>query len=229
MTINIISRATYELKTIYIRIMLSLLAITFVLAFSYSTSPFYSTFLWGDSEQFLSIGKLWLSGLIPYRDVFDHKGPLIFLINMLGFAMTGTKTGVCIIQCFCFIITLNMTYNICRLAVKNNIYILFSILTAIFVYIPTYGAGNYVDEYTLCCSSVCVYFLLKYFYAKPETHSPYVSIMYGLAFSACLMTRATNAVVLCCGVFVILIDLIKRKQYKNIFWNGIAFILGGYQ
>ena len=38
-----------------------------------------------DSAYFQSVGKLWLSGTIPYRDFFDNKGPLLFLINAMAY------------------------------------------------------------------------------------------------------------------------------------------------
>ena len=33
-----------------------------------------------------------------YKDLFDHKGPFIFFVNALGYAITGSKYGVFIIQ-----------------------------------------------------------------------------------------------------------------------------------
>ena len=34
-----------------------------------------------DSSVFQYIGSSMLDGAVPYRDVFDHKGPLIYFIN----------------------------------------------------------------------------------------------------------------------------------------------------
>ena len=84
-------------------------ATLFVLLFSYSTSPLYSNYLTyggeasaGDSLQFQTIGKAWLDGAIPYRDALDHKGPLLFFINMLGFLLGGgTRYGIVILQIIC--------------------------------------------------------------------------------------------------------------------------------
>ena len=44
------------------------------------------------------IGKGWRAGLIPYKDLFDQKGLGIFLVNMIGFLLTGNKYGVLFIQ-----------------------------------------------------------------------------------------------------------------------------------
>lgn len=63
-----------------LRIVLSVIGILFVCLFSYSTSPLYSGYYGGDSAQFLTIGKAWMLGKIPYKEMFDHKGPFIFLV-----------------------------------------------------------------------------------------------------------------------------------------------------
>ena len=68
----------------YISILiLCIVGCVFVLLFSYSTSPIYRDFYIEDSAIFLTFGKFWSQGLVPYRDMFDHKGPIIYLVNML--------------------------------------------------------------------------------------------------------------------------------------------------
>ena len=55
------------------------LAALFVSAFSYGTSPFYVNHAFSDSAMFQVIGKGWAEGSLPYVDLWDSKGPLIFL------------------------------------------------------------------------------------------------------------------------------------------------------
>ena len=35
---------------------------------------------WVDENAFFTVGKAWGHGLIPYRDMFEQKGPVLFLI-----------------------------------------------------------------------------------------------------------------------------------------------------
>ena len=44
-----------------------------------------------DSSVFQYIGREILQGNIPYRDTFDHKGPLIYLINSLGLLISTDR------------------------------------------------------------------------------------------------------------------------------------------
>ena len=51
----------------------------------------------GDTYVYLYTGGLIPKGLMPYRDFFDHKGPLLYLIMALGITI-GREAGVWLIQ-----------------------------------------------------------------------------------------------------------------------------------
>src|SRR5688500_9132730 len=52
-----------------------------------------------DSGVFLYVGWRLLRGDIPYRDVWDHKPPLIYFIDALGLTLTpGSLWGVWLLQ-----------------------------------------------------------------------------------------------------------------------------------
>lgn len=52
-----------------------------------------------DSGVFLYIGQQILDGSIPYRDIWDHKGPVIYYINAVGlFIGHGSLWGVWLVQ-----------------------------------------------------------------------------------------------------------------------------------
>lgn len=67
--------------------------------FSPSTSWLFGNAATFDSNMFQVIGKYWASGeALPYRDIWDLKGPIIFFVNALGYWLTGDKLGVFFIQ-----------------------------------------------------------------------------------------------------------------------------------
>ena len=61
-----------------------LISIFMILILSKSTSPLYDGSYTIDSSVFQLIGKGILEGYIPYVDLFDHKGPILFFIQALG-------------------------------------------------------------------------------------------------------------------------------------------------
>ena len=63
---------------------LALLCALLALFVASTSSPRYATNFWTDSNLYFTIGRGMTRGLMPYRDLFDHKGPLIFLLYALG-------------------------------------------------------------------------------------------------------------------------------------------------
>ena len=62
-------------------------------------SPWIRPYAGNDSSVFLYIGNGILNGQVPYRDVWDHKPPLIYLINTLSLLLTpGSTWGIFFLQ-----------------------------------------------------------------------------------------------------------------------------------
>ena len=106
-------------KRITILKSLFLTALLFVTIFSYTTSPLYHlNGLTPDSIIFQIIGKYWAQDSIPYKDLWDMKGPFIFFINAIGYTLTDSRTGIYIIQIILMWLTLLCAYHICSKVVS---------------------------------------------------------------------------------------------------------------
>lgn len=210
-------------------LLLFLIAIFFVVFYSFSTSMLYS-YTDNDSPIFMTIGKFWNENLIPYIDLSDHKGPLIFFIDMLGFKFLGSKTGILIIQIISLFVTEIFLYKIASLEVSNKKKVFLFVLLTMMVLPYTYQCGNMTEEYCLPFITACLFFHLKYLKnykeSKKTEHNYWYALFYGISFAACFLTRLTNAISICAGVLIISIILIKNKEWKNLFKNMIFFIIG---
>jgi hypothetical protein len=65
-----------------------LFILTVSLLLSLQFIPAFNTLL-GDKEVYRYVGRVMLKGGVPYRDVFDHKPPLIFFLNYLALLLGG--------------------------------------------------------------------------------------------------------------------------------------------
>lgn len=61
-----------------------------LLAVCSKSSPLYPLNDWMDANIFYTMGKAMMNGSVLYRDVFDHKGPLLYLIYGLGWCVDHT-------------------------------------------------------------------------------------------------------------------------------------------
>ncbi len=201
------------------------LSTLFVLIFSFSTSPLYPDYYGGDSAQFLTIGQNWAEGRIPYRDLFDHKGPVIFFVDALGFLLGG-KSMICIIQIICLTVSLLFLYQTLKLITDNKIYLVLGMLACIILLTRCYEDGNHVQEYCLPFLTATTYFITRFFYNKQTQHNYKLALLYGVTVGVCLMTQATNAVAVGAGILAIMFLLIKNKEFKNLWQNLLAGLIG---
>ena len=62
-----------------------------VLAVCSRSSPLYPTNDWVDANIYFTIGRGMHQGLMPYRDLLDHKGPLLYLLHWAAAAVSSTS------------------------------------------------------------------------------------------------------------------------------------------
>ena len=70
-----------------------IIAITAVVAITICSkaSPLYPFNDWVDSNCFLTVGKAMLHGQVPYRDLFEQKGPLLYMLHALAALISDTS------------------------------------------------------------------------------------------------------------------------------------------
>jgi hypothetical protein len=131
-----------------------------------------------DSGVFLYFGNGILKGLIPYRDMIDHKGPLIYYINMLGLWLAdGQPVGVWFLQIVFLSLSIIVSFHL--------IFNYFGLLPAVFGTISWllimkhyYDRGNLVQEY-----AILFQFLGLWLFSK-KICTPTNAFLFGLSFAA---------------------------------------------
>ena len=68
-----------------------------------------------DSGVFLYIGWQWTQGQVPYLDLWDHKPPLIYMVDALGYTLTGGQAGVWLLE----VIFVGASFFILALALRR--------------------------------------------------------------------------------------------------------------
>lgn len=67
------------------------------------SSPLFVLNDWMDANIFFTMGKSMFQGRLLYRDVFDHKGPVLYLLYGLGWLLDHTGfTGVWLLEVLAF-------------------------------------------------------------------------------------------------------------------------------
>jgi hypothetical protein len=137
-----------------------------------------------DSGVFLYVAWRWLGGDIPYRDVWDHKPPLIYLVDVLGISFTPASLwGVWLIQVIFIFLTFWLLFDLLkeafgRLAALGGVIILASGLLTIL------ERGNVTEEYALLFQVLGIVIFLRAQKADfPIRTSFWMGLCGGIAFN----------------------------------------------
>lgn len=71
-----------------------------------------------DSSVFKYIAYAMSKGQMPYKDIFDHKGPLLYLINYLSLYISFWR-GIWVVEFFFMLATVLCLFKILRLFCKR--------------------------------------------------------------------------------------------------------------
>ena len=116
-----------------------------------------------DSSVFLTVGHQMQEGMIPYRDTFDHKGPLLYLINYFS-VMINETSGFFVFEFLSIFFTMWFMYKIIRLKVKS---LAMSGFLTLILFTPFFAFylidfGNMTEQYAMPFIAGSLYVFLKY-------------------------------------------------------------------
>lgn len=203
-----------------------LLAYLFVLLCSTTTSPLYlSNPYWhhGDSGIFQEMGLVIAHGGVPYVDVFDHKGPVLFFIQALGL-LINEYWGIFVLQGLSLFVTLWCWYKIITVFQKNIWFVWGIIIIALIFLFGYYQRGNMCEEWSLPYISISIYLFLKHLPDKMRL-SCREWFFVGILTCTVIFIRANNiAPVLGFAIFSIVADM--RADKKLVVQNILYGLLG---
>lgn len=137
-------------RSVFLGLALTACVLTFLVC---PFSPIYRYNFEPDELCYHTVSLGWLRGKIPYRDLFDHKGPLTYIIYMLGLLLTG-RNAIGIMFVFMAINTaiFIMIYRINRLCFDQAHSLCSTILLLTFFFVKKqslYASGTKPDHFIL--------------------------------------------------------------------------------
>jgi hypothetical protein len=142
-----------------------------------------------DSGIFLYIGALILKGRIPYRDVWENKGPLVFYINALGLFLTGgSRWGIWLLEFTFFLAASIIGY----VTIKRMLGVI-PALIGTFMWVSAAGnvlqGGNFSEEYSLLFSFVAIWLFLN---SMEQPQNKFFNLLIGVTLGFNILLRPNN-------------------------------------
>ena len=145
------------------RDVLCLMILAFVVVTLFSTSSFLYPFnQWDDANCIFTVGKSIFCGKVPYRDLMDHKGFLLHLINGIG-SLISFKSffGVYIMELISGFIFLWACYKTLLLFANRRILYLMPFLAFAVYSSPCFEKGASAEEFCLSLLSYSFFIGLR--------------------------------------------------------------------
>ena len=146
-----------------IALLLSFFAAAAVLLVATTSSPLYATNFWTDTNIFMTMGRGIAHGMVPYRDLVDQKGPLIFLIYA-GAALISDSSfiGGFVLECLSMTLFLFIAWNLVSLYGKGRLTFAAIPLTAVMTVCCTaFTQGGSAEEFSLPMLCLAIYVTLR--------------------------------------------------------------------
>lgn len=187
----------------------------------------YRTNDWWDANAFMTVGKAMMQGIVPYRDLFEQKGPFLYLIY--GVASLISKTnfiGVYFLELLAFFVSLLYLKKIIQLFFPNTKHLYLAGILFLFsaTGLKAFGHGGSAEEFTLPFMMMSLYSLLHFL--KTESISKKDIFINGFIAGIVLWTKySLLGFWFIFEASVFFIHLIK-KEIKKALLSNVLFLSG---
>jgi len=195
----------------------------FIFSILIPVSPLYTTSLSRDSGVYEYVSWRIINGAVVYKDVWDHKPPVIFLLNVISFKLFGlSQWSIWILEFVFILLSVFILYITLARLFSSNVAFLISIL--FIICIAQLGIYNSPELYSLLFQLMLIYLFLFGAASRIKLNC----LLMGFLTALCFYTKQT-----CAGIGVIIglwfiFEFITRKASLKVFFSKIGFLCLGF-
>ncbi|MFD2307752.1 hypothetical protein [Enterococcus termitis] len=210
-----------------------IVSVILLMAFS-KNSPIYLTNNWVDANAFMTMGKGMMQGLVPYKDLFEQKGPLLYLIYGLSSLINSKEfTGIYIVECIGMTINLVFCFKILKLYLsEKSSFLLTLFFPVLLLNDQFFRQGGSAEELSIPLLMLLLYSVMKTIKISSESlhFSKWIYLWQGLSVSMIFFIKFTLLGPWVGFYLFIFIYLIVKKETKElatlIVYSAIGLFIG---
>ncbi len=200
-----------------------LIAFLYQLLFSQTLSPLY-TIEQCDSSVFKLMGLALLKGKVPYVDLFDHKGPMLYSIEAFGQWLVPGRNGLFLLSVIGLSLSVFCWYKSARLF-TTPLRSFFAIVLTLYSYYFYGEYGNLTEDWNVPFISVAYYLILLLLANEKSRNYLLHGVAIGLCLACSFFIRPNDAVAFIgAPAFGIFVWMLRARKFQELFqWSaGIA-------
>ena len=181
---------------------------------------------WVDANAFFTVGKSMMHGIVPYRDLFEQKGPFLYLIYGIG-SLISFKSflGIFILEVLFWTVALIYLYKILKLFLSTRVSLLIlPIFMSLIVTTRAFTHGGSAEEFCVPFFFITLYYFIKHFKVKELTKKE--MLLNGIIAGLVLLIKYTLLGFWFGFTLAIFIDYIMQKDYKKAIIYPLVLLLG---
>ncbi len=175
-----------------------------------------------DSGVFKTMALVMEHGYMPYRDSFDHKGPLLYILNWIGNRISQYR-GIWLIEVLFLSICVFMIYKIARIecGILPSLITTLLSMSLLFSY---FEGGNFTEEYALPFITITLFISIDYL--KNNKIGRGRLLIAGVCLGAVLLLRPNMISVWLVFGVTILVSKIVADEKKELVDYVFFFLIG---
>ncbi|MDR1629039.1 MAG: glycosyltransferase family 39 protein, partial [Oscillospiraceae bacterium] len=193
-----------------------------------TSSPLYQVNEWVDSNAYFTMGKGLMNGKVLYRDLFDHKGPFLYLIYGIGYLFSHNSFfGVFVMESLALGVTLYFVYKIAKLFLLGRPAALSAVLFGLlFVAGRHFSQGGSAEEFMAPFLTMALYFAIVIL--NDGADRPQKAPLFALGFctAAIFLIKMNIIMALFPIMLVIFVRCLLNKNLRIFFINALFYVAG---
>ncbi len=191
-----------------------LMAVAFALVFYAFTTPLGPS-IGSDNAIYMTMGTALARGYAPYTEIFDHKGPLLFVLQTIPQLVSGGYSTLALfVQQVLFLFACLLLAGRVAQELRAPAWLVQILYLALIGSLT--GGGNLTEEYTNVFTFAGLLAVLRVFgEGLPRDAKGLFARagVLGVMTMLCFLTRANNALVLCAMTLTLAICLLARRRF----------------
>ena len=193
-------------------------------------SPLYPFNPWDDANCFFTMGRGIIRGLVPYRDLYEQKGPILYFIYAAA-ALLSDKSfiGAWIMECIAACVFAVFSWKTAKLFTAPSRFTIFlaPVLLGVTYTIKMFNFGGNAEELCFPLLSVALYFALRSIVLNRNLPSNTEALICGIITAVLFWIKYTFIGFMAGFVICVIFFSVKQKEFRQL-WSLIWRFIAGF-
>lgn len=206
-----------------------ILSAVLIISIASTSSPLFPLNPWDDANCFLTVGRGIIKGLVPYRDLYEQKGPVLYLVHALCSLVPGRSfTGVWLLESIMASIFAIYSWKSVKLFIKPSAIVIGFIPLFLSVIYTTrvFNFGDSAEELCFPLLSIVLFYALKAILTENNLPELKEGFICGLIAGLLLWTKYTFTAFIGAYCLLIIVYSVIHREFKRLFSLIGLFIAG---